>query len=74
MMLSVSSFPLIVIAITEGRGHARGEVGIASIDIKRPILTLCEISDTQTYVNTLSKINILNPSEVSIPNNPISNY
>lgn len=54
-----------ILAITEGRGHARGDVGIASIDIKRPILTLCEISDSQTYVNTLSKINILNPSEVS---------
>ncbi len=51
-------------AITEGRGLARGEVGIAAVDAKRPHLILCQISDTQTYANTLRKINILNPAEV----------
>lgn len=52
--------------MTEGRGLAQGEVGLASIDFKRPVLILCQISDTQTYVNTINKINILNPAEVLI--------
>jgi hypothetical protein len=51
-------------ALTEGRGLARGEVGIAALDINYPHLILCQISDTQAYVNTLTKINVLNPLEV----------
>lgn len=50
--------------MTEGRGSARGEIGLAAIDLKRPVLILCQISDTQTYMNTINKINILNPAEV----------
>lgn len=55
------------VAITEGKGHARGEVGMAAIDVKRPYLILCQISDTQTYMNTLRKVNILNPVQVKYP-------
>jgi hypothetical protein len=51
-------------ALTEGRGQARGEVGIAALDINYPRLILCQISDSQTYMNTLTKINVLNPLEV----------
>lgn len=51
-------------ALTEGRGQARGEVGIAALDINYPHLILCQISDSQSYVNTLTKINVLNPIEV----------
>jgi len=50
--------------LTEGRGSAQGEIGLAAIDLKRPVLILCQISDTQTYMNTINKINILNPAEV----------
>lgn len=53
-------------AIIEGRGQSRGEVGIAAVDVKRPFLILCQISDTQTYMNTLRKINILNPVQVNL--------
>lgn len=52
--------------LTEGRGSAQGEIGLAAIDLKRPVLILCQISDTQTYMNTINKINILNPAEVPI--------
>ncbi|KAK3917513.1 MutS protein-like protein 4 [Frankliniella fusca] len=57
----------VVLALTEGRGHARGEVGIAVIDIKRPRLILCQLSDRQTYANTLTKITIFRPVEILIP-------
>lgn len=52
--------------MTEGRGAEQGEVGLAAIDFKRPVLMLCQISDTQTYMNTINKINIWNPAEVPI--------
>ena len=31
-------------AVVEGRGHARGEIGMASIDFKNPLLTLSQVS------------------------------
>ncbi|KAE8739731.1 hypothetical protein FOCC_FOCC014775, partial [Frankliniella occidentalis] len=58
----------VVLALTEGRGHARGEVGMAVIDIKRPRLILCQLSDRQTYANTLTKISVFRPLEILIPN------
>lgn len=54
------------VAVTEGRGHARGEVGIAVIDIKRPKLILCQLSDRQTYANALTKISVFQPVEVNL--------
>ncbi|XP_071555070.1 mutS protein homolog 4 [Temnothorax nylanderi] len=57
----------VVIALTAGRGDARNEVGLAAIDLQYPYLMLCQISDCQTYVNTLTKINILDPVEILMP-------
>ncbi|RZF42657.1 hypothetical protein LSTR_LSTR001452 [Laodelphax striatellus] len=56
-----------ILAVTEGRGLARGEVGIAVMDTKRPQLVLCQISDVQTYINTLTKVQIFNPIEILVP-------
>ncbi|XP_026676548.1 mutS protein homolog 4 [Diaphorina citri] len=56
----------VIMAITEGRGQARGEVGIAAIDTKHPKLILCQISDSPTYIHTLTKIHVLNPVQVII--------
>lgn len=55
-----------LLALTAGRGDARNEVGLAAVDLQYPYLILCQISDCQTYVNTLTKINILDPTEVSV--------
>lgn len=52
--------------MTGGRRSAQSEIGLAAIDLKLPILITCQISDTQTYANTINKINILNPAEVTI--------
>lgn len=43
---------------------ARGEVGIAGMDPKRPFLVLSQISDGQRYVNSLTKMNVFDFSEV----------
>ncbi|KAL3273960.1 hypothetical protein HHI36_015383 [Cryptolaemus montrouzieri] len=57
----------IIVALSEGRGEARCEVGLAAINVSQPRLILCQISDTQSYHNTLRKINIFNPSQILVP-------
>lgn len=37
---------------------------MAAIDVKFPHLIISQISDTQTYANTLMKIHLFNPVEV----------
>ncbi|XP_037047963.1 mutS protein homolog 4-like [Bradysia coprophila] len=54
-------------AITEGRGNASCEVGIAAIDIKRPELIMSQISDNFWYTGLLTKIAILSPTEILMP-------
>ena len=34
---------VVFVAVVEGRGHARGEIGMASIDLKNPVLTLSQV-------------------------------
>ncbi|KOB67187.1 Uncharacterized protein OBRU01_20171, partial [Operophtera brumata] len=58
---------LILIAISEGRGMARGEIGMAAIDLRHPHLVLCQFSDTLLYTHTLTKINFFNPIEIIVP-------
>ncbi|XP_059482912.1 mutS protein homolog 4-like isoform X2 [Neocloeon triangulifer] len=57
-----------IVALTEGRGKARGEVGIAAIDVYRPNLIVSQISDCQTYSKTIAKINMFSPVEILLPN------
>lgn len=45
---------------------ARGEIGIAAVDLRQPHLVLCQFSDTLLYTHTMTKINYFNPIEVSI--------
>ena len=53
-------------AIVEGRGSARGEIGLASISLSSPTLILCQFSDTRTYSRTLTKLAVLNPSDILV--------
>lgn len=55
------------LAITEGRGNACCEVGIAALDIKRPELIMSQISDNFWYTGLLTKIAILSPTEILLP-------
>lgn len=38
-----------VVVVVEGRGLARGEIGMASLDLKCPELVLSQFADTGTY-------------------------
>lgn len=60
-------------AIVEGRGLARGEIGMASLDLKSPVLMMSQFSDTQTYVKTMTKLQILKPLEVCNKDNEYFN-
>ncbi|XP_034949530.1 mutS protein homolog 4-like [Chelonus insularis] len=57
----------VIIAVTCGRGEARGEVGLAAVDVQYPHMILCQISDYNSYINTLTKIHSLNPVEIIMP-------
>lgn len=54
-------------SLTEGRGLARGEIGVAAIDENSPKLILCQISDNLHYSDTLNKIQIINPKKILLP-------
>ncbi|VVC26209.1 P-loop containing nucleoside triphosphate hydrolase,DNA mismatch repair protein MutS, core,DNA [Cinara cedri] len=58
----------VILVLTGGRRSAQGEIGLAAIDLKIPILIMCQINDIQTYTHTINKINIINPGEILIPN------
>ena len=64
----------LIAAIVEGRGLARGEIGMASMDLKCPELVLSQFSDMQTYVKTTTKLQILHPLEVRISFHTSDNF
>ncbi len=39
----------VIVAVVEGRGLARGEIGMASINVRCPELVLSQFADTGTY-------------------------
>lgn len=61
-------------AITEGRGNASCEVGIAAIDLSRPELIMSQISDNFWYTGLLTKIAILSPTEILLPQALINSH
>lgn len=44
----------VIVAVVEGRGLARGEIGMASINLKCPELMLSQFADTGTYAKVRS--------------------
>ncbi|KAK8786210.1 hypothetical protein V5799_007423 [Amblyomma americanum] len=57
----------VVVAIAEGRGLARGDIGMASFDLKNPELVLAQFPDNRMYTNTLMKLQVLDPHEILLP-------
>lgn len=70
---AVNSNSAVIVAIVEGRGMARGEIGLASIDLRSPTLNLSQFSDTQTYVQTMTKLHRCQPVEIIMPNTACEN-
>ncbi|XP_065529075.1 mutS protein homolog 4 isoform X5 [Lathamus discolor] len=58
----------VIVAVVEGRGLARGEVGMASIDLKNPEVILSQFSDNTTYAKVITKLKILTPLEIIMSN------
>ncbi|NXF32432.1 MSH4 protein, partial [Nyctibius bracteatus] len=58
----------VIVAVVEGRGLARGEVGMASIDLKNPEVILSQFADNTTYAKVITKLKILTPLEIVMSN------
>ena len=54
------------VAVVEGRGNARGEVGMASISLTNPTLVLCQFSDTRTYSRTMAKLTLFYAAQYAL--------
>lgn len=48
--------PSVIVAVVEGRGLARGEIGMASIDLKSPQIILSQFADNTTYAKVGIKL------------------
>ncbi|XP_013048567.3 mutS protein homolog 4 isoform X6 [Anser cygnoides] len=66
--VSVHTAASVIVAVVEGRGLARGEVGMASIDLKNPEVILSQFADNTTYAKVITKLKILTPLEIIMPN------
>ncbi|XP_039767855.1 mutS protein homolog 4 isoform X2 [Ornithorhynchus anatinus] len=58
----------VIVAVVEGRGLARGEIGMASIDLRNPQVVLSQFADNTTYVKVVTKLKILAPLEIIMSN------
>ncbi|XP_043346685.1 mutS protein homolog 4 isoform X3 [Dermochelys coriacea] len=66
--LSAHLVASVIVAVVEGRGLARGEVGMASIDLKNPEVVLSQFADNTTYAKVITKLKILTPLEIIMSN------
>ncbi|KAM9466550.1 mutS protein homolog 4 [Clarias gariepinus] len=64
---SVCHAASVIVALVEGRGLARGEIGMASINTRSPELVLSQFADTGTYAKVITKLHILVPLEILMP-------
>ncbi|KAK9467624.1 muts domain V-domain-containing protein [Lipomyces arxii] len=61
----------VICAITESRGVA-ATVGLCFVSVDTGECVLCEIADSQTYVRTIHKLGVYDPSEILLPQTCIS--
>uniref|UniRef100_A0A8B9MZW7 MutS protein homolog 4 n=1 Tax=Accipiter nisus TaxID=211598 RepID=A0A8B9MZW7_9AVES len=66
--VSAHTVASVIVAVVEGRGLARGEVGMASIDLKNPEVILSQFADSTTYAKVVTKLKILTPLEIIMSN------
>ncbi|XP_026875381.2 mutS protein homolog 4 [Electrophorus electricus] len=57
----------VIVAVVEGRGLARGEIGMSSINLNSPELVLSQFADTGTYAKVITKLHTLMPLEILMP-------
>ncbi|KAI1295444.1 MutS -like protein 4 [Halotydeus destructor] len=56
-----------LVAVVEGTGKAGGEVGLAAMDVQNPHLILAQFPDSTSYTRLISKLEILRPREILVP-------
>ena len=61
----------IVCAITESRGISP-TIGLAFVNVSTTEAVICQIVDNATYVRTLHKLTVFEPSEIIFPNTAIT--
>ncbi|KAM9324666.1 mutS protein homolog 4 [Gastrophryne carolinensis] len=66
-VISAQSVCSVIVAVVEGRGLARGEIGMASVDLKNPDVVLCQFADSSIYVKVITRLQILAPLEILMP-------
>ncbi|XP_075243808.1 mutS protein homolog 4-like [Convolutriloba macropyga] len=59
--------PSHIVAVTEGRGNAKGEVGAAAIDIESPTVELFQFNDDPIYNSLVTVLQSLNPLKIVLP-------
>lgn len=57
----------VIVAIVEGRGLARGEIGISSMDLKGSTILLSQFSDGSNYYKVMTKLHGFHPIEILLP-------
>lgn len=57
-----------IMALVEGRGRARGEVGMAALDLHKPVVELAQFSDSAAYGHTFAKLQLHEPRDILMPN------
>lgn len=60
---SLTSYQDIICAISESRGISPN-VGLAFVNLSTSEAVLCQICDSQTYVRTIHKLKVFNPTEI----------
>uniref|UniRef100_A0AC34GRZ2 DNA mismatch repair proteins mutS family domain-containing protein n=1 Tax=Panagrolaimus sp. ES5 TaxID=591445 RepID=A0AC34GRZ2_9BILA len=56
-----------IVAITEGRGTDKGTIGMACMDLRHSDLTLCEFFDSRSYTMLKTRLMIVDPLEIIVP-------
>ncbi|XP_063725187.1 mutS protein homolog 4-like [Symsagittifera roscoffensis] len=59
--------PTVIVAVTQGRGTAQGEVGVAAIDCEFPSVELFQFSDVPIYNSLVAILHSLHPLKIILP-------
>uniref|UniRef100_A0A7E4UUR5 DNA_MISMATCH_REPAIR_2 domain-containing protein n=1 Tax=Panagrellus redivivus TaxID=6233 RepID=A0A7E4UUR5_PANRE len=64
---TTASSDCIIAALIEGRGQDKGVIGICCMDIRFPEMTLSEFFDSSSYTKLKTRLAILDPVEIVVP-------
>lgn len=61
-------FSSVIMSVVEGRGQAKGEIGLAYIDLNSPILHLVQFRDNCSFDSLKMKCHVCQPIQIIYPN------